>query len=350
MHTYNRQNRTRTFSFGLILTLFISLFCLNTNSWANQADWGLVKRFETQLELAQKGNVKAMYDVGRLYERGRGTNKDNDEAAKWYTKAADTGNYSAKSRLGKMYLEGRGVKKDSNKARSLLRDAAKNDVPSAQYQLAKIYEIGIGTGEDSDKALFWYKKAAELGHYQAERKVKKLSSSPFVSSPARAPKTQAKAKPAKKTTTAKKEKIAANSVINAISKGTWARRNRPAGYLPSSIANCKKAKTKTLVCVSTEQERSTGNEIITFDTEATVTAQKGKKFIIEYSNNVLEVETLKNDTPSGVEGDEEEESTAGKDSVHKGKQAKVHKLSCTLNSIRTITCTKDSTRTLKFTS
>ena len=48
---------------------------------ANPGDWGMVQRFNKQNELASQGNVKAMYDVGKLYERGRGVVKDISKAA-----------------------------------------------------------------------------------------------------------------------------------------------------------------------------------------------------------------------------------------------------------------------------
>jgi len=349
------HNRTPLSIAGFNLILLVSLLFTST-SWASSADWGLVQRFQTQLELAQNGNVKAMYEVGRIYERGRGTGKSFEEAAIWYQKAADSGSHTAKARLGKMYLEGRGVKKNINKAYKLLTDAAKNNVPSAQYQLAIMYEIGIGIGEDTSKALYWYKKAAKLGHYQAERKVKKLgraSSTPYIASPA-TPKPQAKSqttakKPAPASKPAAKSEPASNNLIEAIAKGSWQRRKRPTGYLPSSTSNCKKVGTKTLVCISTEQERKTGSEIISFNTEATITSTGGKNFIIEYSNNVLEVELVQNDVPSGVEGDEEAtSSTATQNSIQKGKQEKVHHLDCKLSNAKTISCLKDSTRTLEF--
>ena len=43
---------------------------------ANKDDWVLVDRFKRQLSSAKAGKLKAMYDVGKLYERGRGTNID----------------------------------------------------------------------------------------------------------------------------------------------------------------------------------------------------------------------------------------------------------------------------------
>lgn len=330
-----------------LLLLFLLLF--TSTSWANRSDWGLVQRFQTQLEQAQSGKVKAMYEVGRMYERGRGTGKSFDEAASWYQKASDAGNDSAKARLGKMYIEGRGVTKDLKKAYQLLSEAARNNVSSAQYQLGIMYEIGIGIREDNNKALYWYKKAAELGHYQAERKAKKLASvpsTPYIEPPAQ---TKPKATIQRKTA-AKKSPAVANNLIDSIASGSWKRRERPAGYLPSSISNCKKTDASTLICISAEQERNTGNEIISFNTEATISSKGGNKFVIDYINNVLEIELVENEVISGVEGDDEAASgtTTRKNAIQKGKQEKVHHLDCSLGNSKTISCIKNSTRTLEF--
>ena len=51
-----------------------------------------------------------MYDVGKLYERGRGVIKNITTAADYFEKAASAGNASAQARLGVLYFEGRGVK------------------------------------------------------------------------------------------------------------------------------------------------------------------------------------------------------------------------------------------------
>lgn len=351
MNSHSVQLKTSPQFIQISLLLLFSLLIANI-SWANSSDWGLVQRFQTQLEQAQSGKVKAMYEVGRMYERGRGTGKSFDAAASWYQKASDAGNDSAKARLGKMYIEGRGVTKDLNKAYQLLSEAARNNVSSAQYQLGIMYEIGIGISENNSKALYWYKKAAELGHYQAERKAKKLatvSSTPYIEAPASAP-AKPKTKLQPKTVAQKPAaKAVPNNLIETIASGSWQRRDKPAGYLPSSINNCKKTNASTLICISAEQERNTGSELISFNTEATISSKGGKKFIIEYINNVLEVELVENENISGVEGDDEATSNATrKNAIHKGKQEKVHHLDCNLGNSKTITCIKNSTRTLEF--
>jgi TPR repeat protein len=45
------------------------------------------------------GSVNAMYDLGVLYEEGKGVARDPDQARNWYQKAADAGSESAKTKL-----------------------------------------------------------------------------------------------------------------------------------------------------------------------------------------------------------------------------------------------------------
>lgn len=51
-----------------------------------------------------------------MYEQGQGTPQDNQEALKWYTKAAEQGDADAQDSLGRMFEEGRGVARDSIRA------------------------------------------------------------------------------------------------------------------------------------------------------------------------------------------------------------------------------------------
>ena len=65
-----------------LLTLFITLAIL-VFSAENHADggedWVLVKRFEEQLNKAKSGDSDAMYEVGRMYERGRGVSENHPQ-------------------------------------------------------------------------------------------------------------------------------------------------------------------------------------------------------------------------------------------------------------------------------
>lgn len=94
--------------------IVITLFRINPSVPANSTDWILIKRFESQQQLARDGKVQAMYEVGRRYARDRGTAVNFSRAAEWYQKASDAGNLAAKAWLGILYYEGQGISKTSN--------------------------------------------------------------------------------------------------------------------------------------------------------------------------------------------------------------------------------------------
>jgi len=59
-------------------------------------------------------------------------------------------------------------------ARDWLTKAAQQGYVPSMYSLAKMYEHGGAIGRDYDKALYWYRKAAELGHPKAPRDAAEL--------------------------------------------------------------------------------------------------------------------------------------------------------------------------------
>ncbi len=55
--------------------------------------------FQVQQSLANKGDARAEYYLGEMYEQGLGTAQNLDEAFKWYAKAAEQGDVMAKRKL-----------------------------------------------------------------------------------------------------------------------------------------------------------------------------------------------------------------------------------------------------------
>jgi len=55
--------------------------------------------YQAQLALAQKGDPRAQYFLGEMYEQGLGTEQNTEEALKWYATAAERGDVLAKRKL-----------------------------------------------------------------------------------------------------------------------------------------------------------------------------------------------------------------------------------------------------------
>jgi uncharacterized protein len=92
--------------------------------------------------LADKGDARAQYRVGRMYEDGMGVPPNYAEAAKWYW-AASAQNYTlAEVNLARMYLDGRGVPKSEAKAVRLYCRAGDSGDTDAQEYLMKRADKG----------------------------------------------------------------------------------------------------------------------------------------------------------------------------------------------------------------
>lgn len=66
--------------------------------------------------LAEQGEARAQYDLGLLYDTGRGVPQSNEAALQWYQRAAEQGEPRAQYNLGLMYANGQGVPQDYARA------------------------------------------------------------------------------------------------------------------------------------------------------------------------------------------------------------------------------------------
>ena len=90
------------------------------------------------------------------------------EAFKYCKKSAEQGHEEAQFNLGVMYDNGKGVKQDYFKAFEWYQKAADQGQSDAQYNLGVMYDRGQGVKQDYFKAVEWYQKAAEQGYAKAQ--------------------------------------------------------------------------------------------------------------------------------------------------------------------------------------
>ena len=128
--------------------------------------------YATQLRLyrkpAEQGDAGAQCILGDLYLKGRGVDRNLNEAEKLFRKAAEQGNANAQYQLGTLYYTGVQVPQDYGLAMSLYRKAAEQGVAAAQYELGNLYYTGDGVPQDYAQAANWYRKAAEQGVAEAQ--------------------------------------------------------------------------------------------------------------------------------------------------------------------------------------
>lgn len=98
--------------------------------------------------------------IAEAYEKGEGTERNIDEAIKWYRIAAESGNYHAMTKMGVFCETGFGTEKDLTEAFRWYQLAANQPhYREAPYYLSDCYAKGIGVKKSWLKALKWRIKA-----------------------------------------------------------------------------------------------------------------------------------------------------------------------------------------------
>jgi len=111
---------------------------------------------------AEKGDLKALLTLGKLYYQGLGIEKDFSKALEYYEQALsiDIHNRLVLNQLGIMYYKGEGSEVDFRKAASLCERAANKGQAGCQYYLGLMYVNGEGVTQDIDTGISWMKKSA----------------------------------------------------------------------------------------------------------------------------------------------------------------------------------------------
>jgi len=116
--------------------------------------------FELTLELAEQGDARAQFEVGRAYHLGLGVPQDLTEAVRWARLAAAQGLAEAEYYVGYAYDNGDGVPQNFIEAVRLYRLAADQGLAEAQFNLGTMYANGDGVPQDDVQAYMWFKLAA----------------------------------------------------------------------------------------------------------------------------------------------------------------------------------------------
>ena len=128
-------------------------------------------QYATALEqltpLAEKGNAKAQYRLGKMFNLGQGLPPDKKEAAKWFHLAAQQGLAEAQGALGYLCLVGEGVSQNSDLALEWTRKAAEQGDATAQFNLGMMHSEKFGIQKNPAESLKWLRKAADQRHVQA---------------------------------------------------------------------------------------------------------------------------------------------------------------------------------------
>ncbi|GHU41272.1 hypothetical protein AGMMS50289_04140 [Betaproteobacteria bacterium] len=89
-------------------------------------------------QAAEQGDAGAQFNLGNMYDIGRGVEQSDAEAVNWYRKAAEQGHTVAQYSLGEMYYRGRGIPKNNAEARKWLNLAYAQGFAEAGILLAEM--------------------------------------------------------------------------------------------------------------------------------------------------------------------------------------------------------------------
>jgi TPR repeat protein len=125
---------------------------------------------------ADKGDIKAQYNLAVCFHTGSPDCEQNDAAAAKYLRMASmAGDATASVNLGQFYHEGLGVQKDDNVAVSFYRSAAAKGSAEAEYNLGIFYEQGWGVPKKDDAlAMKWFEHAANQGQVEAQMELAQM--------------------------------------------------------------------------------------------------------------------------------------------------------------------------------
>ena len=93
-----------------------------------------------------------MFNIGTLYDNGKGVQQDYAEAKRWYEKAAAAGLSNAMFMIGFLYDTGKGVRQDYSEAKRWYEKAAAAGMIEATFAIGALYEMGHGVPQDYAEA------------------------------------------------------------------------------------------------------------------------------------------------------------------------------------------------------
>ena len=152
--------------------------------------------------LAKAGDVAAQTNIGEMFLRGEGVDRDREvaiywfrkaaghdfaeaeyrlgranlgeddkEAAYWFKKAAKQGEVKSLNNLATLYEQGQGVPKNMAEAFPLRQRAAARGDMVSEAMLGQMYADGRGVARNDGEAVKWFRKSAEQGYFFAQSRL-----------------------------------------------------------------------------------------------------------------------------------------------------------------------------------
>lgn len=159
----------------VLLFVLLNFSSFNFTVHASELEDGFIAfkagNYEQALRLwrpiAEKDNADAQYNLGILYMKGLGVEKNEKAAFIWYKRASANGNTDAMYNLGTMYNQGRVVIRSTKDAVKWWKKSAELGNASGQFNLGVVYAYGRRVKQNTAEAIKWWKKSAQQGNKDA---------------------------------------------------------------------------------------------------------------------------------------------------------------------------------------
>ena len=123
------------------------------------------------LEVQGRRKPAALFEVGRIYYKGLGVEKDIQKTKDYYTASGDLGYQRAYYELARILMK----EKDFINAEGLCKHAFLRHYDRAAMCIGRLYEKGWGRSVNRQQALAWYMVAQRRNVSRASEKVAELS-------------------------------------------------------------------------------------------------------------------------------------------------------------------------------
>ena len=174
-----RRNAGRALTLATVVAL-TSVVMVRPVSADFEAGWAAYQRgdFAAAIAawrpLAEHGMARAQFNLGVLFDEGKGVERDLARAMAWWRKAAEQNMTEAQHNLASLYIAGEEVPQDYARALVWLNKAAAQGLARSQYTLGKFHAYGLGIDKDEREAATWFFKAGRQGYARAQYNLGKM--------------------------------------------------------------------------------------------------------------------------------------------------------------------------------
>ena len=120
------------------------------------------------LPLAEQGNAKAQFNLGLMYQSGKGVKQNDKTAFRWLKLAGKQELVHAQFIVGVMYQLGIGTPISDELAATWYERATIKGDAKAQYNLGVMHELGVGVPQNHERSLLLYGLSAQQGSADAQ--------------------------------------------------------------------------------------------------------------------------------------------------------------------------------------